>query len=111
MIVNDALPPSLSGEIGKLACLGNARSIETYTAILREAGFEEIVYHDEAPALLDTLSSMKRKLLVYGISRIAEITQDIGFSLADMKSALNDAKAAVKSGTLSYGRFSARKPL
>ncbi|MBK1880106.1 class I SAM-dependent methyltransferase [Pelagicoccus mobilis] len=110
MIVNQPLPPSLAGEIGNLACLGNAQSVEQYTSILSKAGFQNIVYHDEGPALLETLSSMKRKLLVYGISRMAEITNDIGFSLAEMKNALNDAKSSVKSGALSYGRISAHKP-
>lgn len=110
MVVNQELPPSLAGEIGKLACLGNARSVKTYTSILEQAGFTNIVYHDEGPALLKTLGSMKRKLLVYGISRMAEITNDIGFTLTELKNALNDAKTAVKSGTLSYGRISAQKP-
>lgn len=110
MIVNQQLPPSLAGEIGNLACLGNAQSVERYTAILKEAGFTDVVYNDEGQALLETLGTMKRKLLVYGISRLAEITKDIGFSLSELKNALNDAKAAVNSGALSYGRISARKP-
>lgn len=111
MVVNGTLPESLQGEIGNLVCIGGALSAEGYTTVLQEAGFTEIQYEDEAPALRQALVELKKKLLLYGISRLAEISQDIGYSLSDLKKCLDDARAAVESGALSYGRFSARRPI
>lgn len=110
MVVIGQLPESLRGQVGSWACLGGALSVESYTQILEEAGFEAIVYEDEATALSESISQLKRKLLLYGIGRLAEVTQDLGVSLNELKRALQDAKKAADEGTLSYGRFSATRP-
>lgn len=110
MIVNGELPESLQGDLGKFACIGGALSIDGYSQLLSNAGFEKIEYHDEAPALRMAIGALKKKLLLYGISRLTQITSEIGHSISDIKRALDDARSAIDSGTLSYGRFSARRP-
>lgn len=109
MVVNAPLPKSLQGTLADWACLGNARSREEYENTFRKAGFTDIEYIDERDALLDTISAMKRKLLMYGIGNISDLVKDIGVSLTDLTIALRDANKAAKNGTLSYCRISATK--
>lgn len=111
MAVDGPLPDSLQGEIGSWACLGGARSVAEYTTILDEAGFINIEAVDEKDALLAAISELKRKLLVFGVGHLADITQDLGLaSLSELHQALKDAARAAKDGTLSYIRLSATKP-
>ncbi len=109
MIVEAELPPSLQGEMGDWACLGGAKSSAEYVSILKRAGFQDIEYHDEREALFASISQLKRKLLVYGVGHLADVVQDLGASLPDLKDALKDATQATREGKLSYGRFSATK--
>ena len=110
MVVNQELPQSLKGSMGDWACLGGARSANNYQAILEQAGFVDIRYTDERQAMLQSISQLKRKLLLYGVSHLADFAQDLGASLCDLKNALKDATIAVQTGALTYGRFSATRP-
>ncbi len=111
MIVNGQLPESLTGQVGSWACLGGALSQKAYEQHLLDAGFRNIQYSDERDAVIEGISTLKRKLLLYGISNLAEVVEDIGVSLPELHRALKDAAQAVKDNELTYGRFVAEKPI
>jgi 2-polyprenyl-3-methyl-5-hydroxy-6-metoxy-1,4-benzoquinol methylase len=110
MVVEGALPETLTGDVGNWACLGGALSRDDYSRILAEAGFEEIRFDDEKEAMAESISQLKRKLLLYGIGRLAEVAEDLGASLGELKRALQDARQAVDEGVLTYGRICATRP-
>lgn len=110
MVVEGELPASLKGEMGSWACLGGALSRVQYESVLKEAGFVDIEYFDESEAVVEMISMLKKKLLLYGLGSLADMIQDLGVSMPELLAALKDASKATKSGLLSYGRFSARLP-
>lgn len=104
------LPTELEGLFAWLACIADARPVESYAACLRDAGLvvQDAEQHDEA--LTEMVDQVRRKLLgaeiMVGLKRLE--LPGVDFSTA--KQMAQSALAAIRDGRLGYVVISAVKP-
>jgi arsenite methyltransferase len=104
------LPEDLDGLLAWIACIGDAQSIEGYTALLRTAGFLVSGIKEQNDALEEMVNHVRLKLfgaeLMTGLNKL----RLPGLDLAAAKRMANCAMAAVKQGQLGYVVIWATKP-
>ena len=108
--VSGALPPDLQGVLAVAGCLGDARSLEEYRALLQAEGF--II--DQSVDLQDVVSSFLRdiggKLLMAEIAiKLGKLPLSNG-AITEGKRILAEVQYLIQQGVLSYGLVVAQKP-
>ena len=108
--VNGPLPPELQGILAKVGCVGDARSLEEYRALLEGSGMVVERSHDLDGTASSFLKGVKSKLLM------AQLAGALGkFPLdkeviEEAKRILASVEELVRQGVLSYGMIVAHKP-
>jgi len=106
----DALPEELNGLLAWIACIGDAQTIEGYSAFLQGAGFSLSGIQDRNGALVEMTNQICLKLLGAEIMTGLKKLQFPGLDLGTAKRMANSAMTAVKQGHLGYALICAKKP-
>src|ERR1039458_8705360 len=104
------LPEELDGLLAWIACIGDAQTLEGYTAFLRDAGFSVDNIKQQNEALEEMVNQVRVKLLGAEIMTGLNKLQLPGLDLGAAKRMANSAMAAVKQGQLGYVLICAIKP-
>lgn len=104
------LPEELDGLLAWIACIGDAQTLEGYTAFLRDAGFTVDSVKQRNGALEEMVNQVRVKLLGAEIMTGLNKLQLPGLDLGAAKRMANSAMAAVKRGQLGYALICATKP-
>jgi arsenite methyltransferase len=102
--------PDLEGLLSWIACIGDALSVERYTTIFEEAGFEIQSVEDHGEALREMVREVQAKLLGAEIMAGLKKINLPGVDFATGKQFAQAAMQATRDGALGYAVFSARKP-
>jgi len=106
----DRLPATLSSLAAWVACIGDARRLEGYAAMLTGAGLH-VTYserHDDAVArMIEQIAARLSLLRVTARGRAVGLSMDFG--RAD--DVLADARAAVADGVIGYALLVAQRPI
>jgi ubiquinone/menaquinone biosynthesis C-methylase UbiE len=104
------LPEELSGLLAWVACIADARPVDTYVRYLCDAGFrvERVEPHDEA--LLEMVSQVRTKLLGTEILVGLKKMELPGVDFTAAKEMARSALSAVQEGSLGYAIIHAAKP-
>jgi arsenite methyltransferase len=106
----EALPAGLDGLLAWIACIGDAQTVENYTAYFRGAGFSVDQVEPHHQALQEMVDQIRRKLLgaeiVTGLNKV----QLPGIDLGAVKRMASSAAEAIKQGCLGYVLIGAAKP-
>ncbi len=105
MAAERALPSDLVERAGRWTCVADALSGAGYVELFAAAGLTLVEHVDERDALLRLVSDLKRKLLLAGVGQLTGTLPGMNLDLMEIKNLLNDAKAVVDSGALTYGRW------
>jgi CO dehydrogenase/acetyl-CoA synthase beta subunit len=100
----------LDGLLAWIACIGDAQTLEGYTAFLRDAGFSVDNIKQQNEALEEMVNQVRVKLLGAEIMTGLNKLQLPGLDLGAAKRMANSAMAAVKQGQLGYVLICAIKP-
>lgn len=103
------IPPGLETLLGWLACLGDARPVAEYVALLQEAGLSEILVEEHSDALRMLVRDIRSKLL--GAEVLAKLgTLPLpGADFSQAKRLAKVASAAVEDGRFGYNLLLARR--
>ncbi len=104
------LPAELDGLLAWIACIGDAQTVDGYTALLRDAGFTVDSVNQRNDALEEMVNQVRVKLLGAEIMTGLNKLQLPGLDLGPAKEMSNSAMAAVKQGQLGYALICATKP-
>ncbi len=104
------LPAELDGLLAWIACIGDAQTVDGYTALLRDAGFTVDSVKQRNGALEEMVNQVRVKLLGAEIMTGLNKLQLPGLNLGAAKRMANSAMAAVKQGQLGYALICATKP-
>ena len=104
------LPAELDGLLAWIACIGDAQTVDGYTALLRDAGFTVDSVKQRNGALEEMVNQVRVKLLGAEIMTGLNKLQLPGLDLGAAKRMANSAMAAVKQGQLGYALICATKP-
>ena len=102
----DAVGPGLRSLAGWIACLADAKPLETYSALLSEAGLSTtatVRCDDAIASMLDLIESRMTALRMLGA-----LPQDVDWSMAPVL--LEEARSALAAGSLGYALLIAEKP-
>jgi ubiquinone/menaquinone biosynthesis C-methylase UbiE len=104
------LPEELNGLLAWVACIADARPVDTYVRYLSDAGFcvERVEPHDEA--LLEMVHQVRTKLLGAEIMVGLRKLELPGVDFAAAKEMARSALSAVREGSLGYAIIHAGKP-
>jgi arsenite methyltransferase len=106
----EALPADLDGLLAWIACIGDAQTVENYTAYFRGAGFSVDQVEPHHQALQEMVDQIRRKLLgaeiVTGLNKL----QLPGIDLGAAKRMASSAADAINQGRLGYVLIVAAKP-
>src|SRR6516162_7228180 len=104
------LPEELSGLLAWVACIADARPVDTYVRYLCDAGFcvERVESHDEA--LLEMVNQVRTKLLGTEILVGLKKLELPGVDFTAAKEMARSAADAVQQGSLGYTILHASKP-
>jgi arsenite methyltransferase len=106
----EVLPPDLDGLLAWIACIGDAQTVEDYTAYFRYAGFSVDQVEPHHQALQEMVDQIRRKLLgaeiVTGLNKL----QLPGIDLGAAKRMASSAAEAIKQGCLGYVLIGVAKP-
>lgn len=107
---SEVLPSDLDGLLAWIACIGDAQTVEGYTAYLRNAGFSVDAAEPHDAALLEMVDQIRLKLLgaeiMTGLNKLQLPRADLGTA----KRMAGCAQAAIKQGQLGYVLIGATKP-
>ena len=106
----EILPNDLDGLLAWIACIGDAQTVEGYTAFLRDAGFSVDSIEQQNDALKEMVDQVRMKLLGAEIMTGLNKLQLPGLDLGAAKRMASSAMAAVKQGQLGYVLIRAAKP-
>ena len=106
----EILPNDLDGLLAWIACIGDAQTVEGYTAFLRDAGFSVDSIEQQNDALREMVDQVRMKLLGAEIMTGLNKLQLPGLDLGAAKRMAGSAMAAVKQGQLGYVLIRAIKP-
>ncbi|GAC1438699.1 MAG: hypothetical protein NVS1B11_27800 [Terriglobales bacterium] len=104
------LPVELDGLLAWIACIGDAQTLDGYTALLRDAGFTMESVKQRNDALEEMVNQVRVRLLGAEIMTGLNKLQLPGLDLGAAKRMANSAIAAVKQGELGYVLICAAKP-
>jgi ubiquinone/menaquinone biosynthesis C-methylase UbiE len=104
------VPAELDGLLAWIACIGDAQTLDGYTALLRDAGFTVDSAKQRNNALEEMVNQVRVKLLGAEIMTGLNKLQLPGLDLGAAKRMANSAMAAVKQGQLGYALICATKP-
>jgi arsenite methyltransferase len=104
------LPAELDGLLAWIACIGDARTLDGYTALLRDAGFTVDSVKQRNDALEEMVNQVRVKLLAAEIMTGLNKLRLPGLDLGAAKRMATRAMAAVKQGQLGYALICATKP-
>jgi len=107
---SEILPKDLDGLLAWIACIGDAQTVEGYTAYLRDAGFSVDRIEQQNDALKEIVDQVRMKLLGAEIMAGLNKLQLPGIDLGAAKRMASSAVAAVKQGHLGYALICATKP-
>jgi arsenite methyltransferase len=106
----EVLPSDLDGLLAWIACIGDAQTVENYTAYFRRAGFSVDQVEPHHQALQEMVDQIRRKLLgaeiVTGLNKL----QLPGIDLGGAKRMASSAAEAIKRGHLGYVLIGVAKP-
>jgi ubiquinone/menaquinone biosynthesis C-methylase UbiE len=104
------LPEEFSGLLAWVACIADARPVDTYVRYLSDAGFrvERVEPHDEA--LLEMVNQVRAKLLGAEIMVGLKKLELPGVDFTAGKKMARSAASAVQEGSLGYAIIHAAKP-
>ena len=100
----------LDGLLAWIACIGDAQTLDGYTALLRDAGFTVDSVKQRNDALEEMVNQVRVKLLGAEIMTKLKKLQLPGLDLGAAKRMANSAMAAVKQGQLGYALICTTKP-
>lgn len=106
----EALPAELDGLLAWIACIGDAQTVENYTAYFRHAGFSMNQVEPRHAVLKEMVDQIRRKLLGAEIMTGLNKLQLPGIDLGAAKRMASCAAEAVKRGQLGYVLIGASKP-
>jgi arsenite methyltransferase len=98
----DVLSKDLDGLLAWIACIGDAQTVEAYTAFLRDAGFSVDSIEQRNDALREMVDQVRMKLLGAEIMAGLNKLRLPGLDLVAAKRMASSAMAAVKQGELGY---------
>lgn len=102
--------PELDGLLSWIACIGDARPVESYVEIFQSAGFTVEAIEDHSQALSEMVRQIQAKLLgadiLAGLKRLTLPNAD----LSTAKDFVRAALSATKRGNLGYAVICALKP-
>jgi len=106
----EALPVDLDGLLAWIACIGDAQTVENYTAYFRGAGFSVDQVEPHHQALQEMVDQIRRKLLGAEIMTGLNKLQLPGIDLGAAKRMASSAAEAIKQGHLGYVLIGVAKP-
>jgi ubiquinone/menaquinone biosynthesis C-methylase UbiE len=106
----ETLPADLGGLLAWIACIGDAQTVENYTACLRQAGFSVNQVEPHHAALQETVDQIRRKLLAAEIMTGLKKLHLPGVDLEAAKRMASSAAEAIQRGHLGYVLIGATKP-
>lgn len=106
----EALPTDLDGLLACIACIGDAQTVEDYTAYFRHAGFSVDQVEPHYAVLQEMVDQIRHKLLGAEIMTGLQKLQLPGIDLAAAKRMASSATEAIKRGQLGYVLICATKP-
>jgi ubiquinone/menaquinone biosynthesis C-methylase UbiE len=111
MTVGGSLPKDIQNLLAWVACVAGAGTVKNYVTTLRAAGFDDFTVEDQGDALLDLVTSVRRKLmgveLAVGLGKL-----NLGdLDLSEGKRLARQAAALVENGTVGYTLITASKRL
>lgn len=112
MAVNEPLPADFMEFAGPWACLEDARDVAGYQSLFLNVGLRVLESVDESDALLDLAGSIKRKLVLAGLGKLAGLPGPLPFSIGEARRMLSTGRELVARGAVEYSRlsFSSGKP-
>jgi arsenite methyltransferase len=106
----EVLPANLDGLLAWVTCIGDAQTVEDYTAYFRRAGFSVDQVEPHHQALQEMVDQIRRKLLgaeiMTGLNKLQLPEIDLGAA----KRMASSAAEAIKQGCLGYVLIGAAKP-
>ena len=106
----EAFPEELDGLLAWIACIGDAQTLDGYTALLRGAGFTVESVKQRNDTLEEMVNHVRVKFLGAEIMTGLNKLQLPGLDLGAAKRMAKSAMAAVKQGQLGYALICAKKP-
>jgi SAM-dependent methyltransferase len=106
----ETLPADLDGLLAWIACIGDAQTVEDYTACLRHGGFSVDHVEPNNTALLEMVDQIRMKLLGAEIMTGLNKLQLPGIDLGTAKRMAISAAEAIQRGHLGYVLLGATKP-
>ncbi len=104
------LLPELDGLLSWIACIGDARPVETYVETLRLANLNVVHVEEHGGALIELVRQVQGRLLRAEIAAGLKKLDVPDVNFADAKRFAQAALRAVQAGKLGYAAISAAKP-
>jgi arsenite methyltransferase len=105
-----ALPAELSGLLAWIACVGDARPVAEYVALLEMAGFESVLAEAHNDALANMVRDIQGRLLAAELMVKLEKVNLPGVEVREANALAAGAAQAVRSGVLGYTLITSKKP-
>lgn len=105
----EAFPAELDGLLARIACIGDAQTVENYTAYLRHAEFSMDQVEPHHAVLKEMVDQIRRKLLGAEIMTGLNKLLLPGIDLGAAKRMASCAAEAIKQGQLGYVLICAKK--
>jgi SAM-dependent methyltransferase len=96
------LPASLSGPMGAVACLADARPVDAYVATCAQAGFANIGTEDARGALMDMVKRIETRLLVLQVASGLGKIELGNIDLKRGRELLKEVRQTVLAGAATY---------
>lgn len=101
VVIRSDLPVTLKEALFQFICVLEAKSEQEYEHYLQSAGFSNIQFYDKKDYLLRLIDDIKKRLfaaeLLIGLGKIK-----VKFDIAKVKKTLQEIKACVETGLISY---------
>lgn len=104
------LPAELTGLMGWIACIADARAAEEYLAHLERAEFQSLSVEPHDEALAQMVRDIQGRLLAAELMVRLEKLSLPGVDFAEAKTTAACTAGAVRSGLLGYSLITAKKP-
>lgn len=108
VIIESELPEDLKGMISHVACIAGALSIDEYQAILKEGGFDNILYEDQSWALKKLIDKADKLLKGYKLIKKlcdCDLEKSFGIPEEEMINLLKTGFDWFEKGGIGYGLF------
>ena len=110
VVRNGDLPEALSGLLATIACVGDARSLETYEDLLTTAGLVVAESRLQPRALTEFIGQIRTRLLAAKFLATPVLPESLLPDGQRIREIFDQASAAITSGQLGYATISAIKP-